>query len=138
MGPGVFPEPTPETAEFWSGASNGELRLPHCRACGRFYFYPRPFCRYCASDDVDWQVASGRGRLVSYVINYRPVPGLEGPDPRVVALVELDEGPRMLTNIVGVAPDPDHLPLDAAVEVVFEPIGGEQAVPVFRLAAMRS
>jgi uncharacterized OB-fold protein len=134
LGPGMFPEPTPETAEFWAGAEKGELRLPHCRTCDRYYFYPRPFCRYCASYDVDWRVVPGRGRLVSYVINYRPVEPIEGADARVVALVELDEGPRMMTNIVGVDPDPDKLPLDAPVQVAFESRGGK-TIPVFRLAA---
>ena len=128
----MFPQPTPETAEFWAGAAQGELRIPHCRACDRFYFYPRPFCRYCASYDVDWRAVPGRGRLISYVINYRPIEPIEGADPRVVALVELDEGPRMMTNIVGTAPDPEQLPLDAPVEVAFESRGGT-AIPVFRL-----
>jgi uncharacterized protein len=132
LGPGMFPEPTPETADFWSGVANGELRLPHCRTCERYYFYPRPFCRYCASPDIDWRAVPGRGRLISYVINYRPIEPLEGADPRVVAIVELDEGPRMMTNIVGTAPDPGQLPLDAPVEVVFESRNGK-ALPVFRL-----
>jgi uncharacterized OB-fold protein len=129
----MFPEPTPETAEFWAGAAAGQLRMPYCRSCNRYYFYPRPFCRYCASTDVEWRVASGKGRLISYVINHRPVAALEGTEPRIVALVELDEGPRMMSNIVDVAPDPKHLPLDAAVEVSFE-TRGDKTIPVFRMA----
>ncbi|MBV9325691.1 MAG: Zn-ribbon domain-containing OB-fold protein [Chloroflexi bacterium] len=129
---GTVPVPTPETAPFWAGTLAGELRVQRCNACGRYYFYPRPFCRYCASRDVEWRTASGTGRLISYVINHRPLPPAAPDRPQIIALVELDEGPRMLTNIVGVIPEPEELPLDAAVRVDFEP-RGDQALPVFRL-----
>jgi uncharacterized OB-fold protein len=132
MAGGTEPSPTPETEEFWAGTRQGELRIQHCNNCGKNYFYPRPFCRYCQSRNVEWRVVSGLGTLVSYVINYRPVPPAAADEPQVIALVELDEGPRMLTNIVGVAPEPENLPLDARVRVDFEP-RGEQALPVFRL-----
>jgi uncharacterized OB-fold protein len=127
------PQPTPETAPFWAGTLAGELRIQRCNACGRYYFYPRPFCRYCASRDVEWRTVSGRGRLLSYVINYRPLPPAAPDRPQIIALVGLEEGPRMLTNIVGVAADPERLPLDAPVRVSFE-ARGDQALPVFRLA----
>jgi uncharacterized protein len=132
MAGGAVPSPTPETAPFWAGTLAGELRLQQCNSCGRHYFYPRPFCRYCQSGDVTWRPVAGTGRLVSYVINYRPVPPAEPDQPQVIALVELDEGPRMLTSIVGVRPDPEQLPLDGRVQVEFEP-RGDQALPVFRL-----
>jgi uncharacterized OB-fold protein len=129
---GTVPLPTPETAPFWAGTLAGELRIQRCNACGRYYFYPRPFCRYCASRDVEWRTVSGRGRLVSYIINYRPLPPAAPDTPQIIALVELEEGPRMLTNMVGVAPDPDRLRLDAPVQVTFE-ARGDQALPVFHL-----
>jgi acetyl-CoA acetyltransferase/uncharacterized OB-fold protein len=132
MAGGTVPVPTPETGPFWAGTLAGELRVQRCGRCGRHYFYPRPFCRYCQSADVTWQVVSGGGRLVSYVINYRPLPPADPAEPQVIALVELDEGPRMLTNIVGVPPEPGQLPLDARVQVEFQP-RGDQALPVFRL-----
>ena len=129
---GTEPSPTPETEHFWAGTRQGELRIQHCNNCGRYYFYPRPFCRYCQSRNVEWRVVSGTGTLISYVINYRPLPPAAPDEPQVIALVELDEGPRMMTSIVGVAPEPENLPLDARVRVEFEP-RGEQALPVFRL-----
>jgi uncharacterized protein len=132
MAGGTEPSPTPETEEFWAGTLLGELRIQHCNDCGKNYFYPRPFCRYCQSRNVEWRVVSGLGTLVSYVINYRPVPPAAPDEPQIIALVELDEGPRMMTNIVGVAPEPENLPLDARVRVEFEPRGA-QALPVFRL-----
>src|SRR5580698_3445972 len=132
MAGGPVPTPTPETAPFWAGTLAGELRIQKCTSCGRHYFYPRPFCRYCQSLDVEWRVVSGAGRLISYVINYRPVPPADPGKPQVIALVELDEVPRLMTNIVGVAPEPENLPLDGRVQVEFEP-RGDQARPVFRM-----
>lgn len=129
---GVEPVPTPETEPFWVGTRAGELRIQQCRDCGRYCFYPRPFCRYCQSRDVEWRQVSGRARLISYIINYLPSPPAAAGVPQVIALVQLEEGPRMLTNIVGTEPEPENLALDAALTVEFEP-RGSQALPVFRL-----
>jgi len=126
----VKPVPTPETASYWEGARLGELRIQFCRSCGKYYFYPRSRCRYCLSSDVVWSVVSGRARLISYVINLRPVPGLEGVSP-VIALVQLDEGPRLMTNIVGVDPSPTNLPLDLRLTVLFVEHSGV-VLPVFQ------
>ena len=126
------PKPTPETAHFWEGTAQGELRLQRCRACDRSYFPPQPFCPRCASDDVEVFRATGHGILHSYVINHRAAPGFTAP--YVIAVVELDEGPRLLTNLVEVEPDPEALPLDLAVEVVFETVG-DTSLPVFRPSA---
>src|ERR1700733_15354572 len=89
MAGGTGPGPTPETEPFWAGTLAGELRVQRCNSCGRHYFYPRPFCRYCQSADVAWQVVSGAGRLISYVINYRPLPPADPAEPQVIAQVEL-------------------------------------------------
>ena len=126
------PEPTPETAHFWEGTAAGELRLQRCRACDQPYFPPQPFCPHCSSDDVEVFRAAGTGTLHSYVINHRATPGFTAP--YVIAVVELDEGVRLLTNIVGVEPEPESLPLDLRVEVAFETVG-ETALPVFRPSA---
>jgi len=132
--PGTRPEPrpTPETAHFWEGTARGELRLQRCRSCTRPYFPPQPFCPRCASDDVEVFRASGTGTLHSYVINHRPAPGFRSP--YVLAVVELAEGPRLLTNLMGVEPVPEQLPLDLPVEVTFETVG-DAALPVFRPSA---
>jgi uncharacterized OB-fold protein len=127
-----LPQPTPETAEFWAGASRGELRIQRCNACGKAYFFPRPFCPRCSSPEVEWFTASGRGRLYSYVINHRPAPGFQDWAPYVIAVVELEEGPRMMTNIVGVEPAPENLPIDMPVEVTWERQDERIALPLFR------
>jgi uncharacterized protein len=124
-----LPVPTPETQHFWDGTAVGELRLQRCRGCHSTYFPPQPFCPKCSSDDIEVVRASGLGLLHSYVINHRPAPGFEAP--YVIGVVELEEGPRLLTNIVGVDPDPDQLPLDLPVEAIFESVG-EIRLPLFR------
>ncbi|TDD45096.1 MFS transporter [Nonomuraea terrae] len=117
--PGPAPAPTPETLPFWEGAANKELRIQRCVSCARHYFYPRPFCPRCGSGDVEWTTVSGDARLLSYVINYRPLPPFDPGTPVIVALVELAEGPHMMTNIVGVEPDPEKLELDMPLKVTF-------------------
>ncbi len=123
------PAPTPDTLPYWEGAREGRLRIQRCKDCGRHYFYPRSFCRYCTSANVEWVDASGGALLLSYVINARPLPGAEAISP-VIALVRLDEGPTMLTNIVGVEPKPEKLRLDMPLSVTFEQ-RGQATVPVF-------
>ena len=126
------PRPTPETQPFWDGCAAGELRLQRCTSCEAHYFPPRPFCPDCLSDDVVWEAVSGRGTLHTYVINHRPAPGFEAP--YAIAVVQLDEGPRMMSSIVGVEQTPEALVLDMALEVTFEE-RGEVQLPVFRPAA---
>lgn len=124
----AIPVPTPETAPYWEGAKAGELRIQRCRECTNAYFYPRPLCPNCGSGDVEWFTASGRATLASYIISERAAPGFEAP--YVIAIVELQEGPRMMTNVVGVDPTPDNLELDMPFMVQFED-RGEISVPVF-------
>ena len=125
----AVPVPTPETAHYWEGTANGELRLQWCRACATTYFPPQPFCPACSDDDVEVVRASGRGTLHGYVITHRAAPGFEAP--YVIAVVELEEGPRLLTNLLDIEPAPDALELDAPVEVVFEAVG-DIVLPMFR------
>ena len=127
-----LPAITPETRHFWEGTRGGELRLQKCSACNHVYFPPRPFCPQCASSDVSVFRASGRATLHSYVIHHRPVPGFV--PPYSIAVVELAEGPRMMTNIVEVAQTPQALQLDMQLEVVFERLSEEISLPLFRPA----
>lgn len=121
----------PETQFYWDGAKAGKLLLNRCTPCERAYFPPRRFCPRCGSRDVSVMSASGRGRLYSYIINALPAPGYE--PPFVVAVVELDEGVRMVSNIVDCPPEPEALRLDMPLEVTFE-TRGDVVVPQFRPA----
>ncbi len=129
-----MPVPTPETQHYWDGAKAGELRLQRCKDCSKTYFPPRPFCPECASRSVEVIKASGKGKLYSYIINHRPAPGFEEEAPYAIAVVELDEGPRLMTNIVDCEQTPEALQLDMALEVTFEKINDDISLPQFRPA----
>ena len=130
--PKAEPRPTPETQPFWDGCAAGELRLQRCTSCDAgHYFPPRPFCPRCLSDQVEWETVSGRGTLHTYVINHRAAPGFE--PPYAIAVVQLDEGPRMMGNITGVDQTPEALELDMALQVTFE-VRGEMHVPIWEPA----
>lgn len=126
------PSPTPETQHFWDGAKAGELRVQRCRTCDQTYFPPRPFCPGCLSDDIEVLTCSGRGTLYSYVINHRPHPCFDGP--YAIAIVELEEGPHLMSNIVGVEQTPEALTLDMPLEVTFESLTDEISLPLFKPA----
>jgi uncharacterized OB-fold protein len=130
----AVPVPTPTTQPFWEGTREGELRIQRCAACARHFFYPRVVCPNCGSSEIAWVRASGRATLYSYVISHHPAPGFDDDVPYVISIVTLEEGPRMLTNLVDVAPDPALLVLDMPLEVVFVP-RGDQSLPLFRPVA---
>jgi uncharacterized OB-fold protein len=127
------PRPSSESTPFWDGAKAHRLMLPRCNSCGRFWFPPSQRCRHCLAADFVWQQAAGLGRIYSFVVYHRVYhPAFEGEVPYVVAIVELDEGPRLLTNIVGTAPE--DVRCDARVRVIFEDAGGEAIIPKFEIA----
>src|ERR1700761_665528 len=119
----AVPVPTPETQPYWDGCAAGELRIQRCLDCGEPYFYPRPLCPSSGP-------ASGRATLYSYVINHRPAAGFEAETPYAIAVVQLAEGPRMMTSIRGVPATPEALVLDMPLRVAFEQ-RGDVWLPVF-------
>jgi uncharacterized OB-fold protein len=127
-----LPVPTPETRHYWEGAKGGELLLQRCDACSHAYFPPRPFCPKCASRKVSVFKASGRAKLYSYVIHHRAAPGFT--PPYAIAVVELVEGPRLMSNIVDCPQTPEALQLDMALTVVFEKQTEDITLPVFKPA----
>jgi uncharacterized OB-fold protein len=115
--PAPAPERTPETDEFWNATAEDRLLLLRCDACGVVIWYPRALCPSCGSVSVSWFDASGQGSVYSFTVVHRSS-GLFGDAvPYVTAYVELSEGPRVLTNIVGC--DPDAVHIGQAVRVVF-------------------
>lgn len=126
----AMPTPTPETQHFWDGTRQNELRLQRCCSCEHVYFPPRPFCPSCGCRDVAVFKASGHASLYSYIINHRPAAGFEAP--YAVAVVQLEEGPRMMTNIVGCPQTPEALQLDMQMTVVFEPVDDQIVLPLFK------
>ncbi len=119
----------PDSAPFWEGAAAGELRFVRCAACGQPDFPAAPHCRSCLQNALEWQVSKGHGSLYSYTIVWRPVT----PDfttPYAPAVVELDEGYSMMTNLVGL--DTDEIRIDMRVAVQFEALAGGLTLPYFR------
>ena len=124
------PIPTPETQHFWDGTKAGELRLQRCDACDHVYFPPRPFCPSCASRKVSVFPASGKATLYSYVINHRPAaPGFT--PPYAIAVVTLEEGPRMMAHILDCPQTPEALVLDMPLKVKFEKLDDAITLPQF-------
>jgi uncharacterized OB-fold protein len=129
-----MPVPQPETEFYWQKARAHELWLMRCDDCGTAYFYPRSICPVCFSRNTGWFKASGRGTLYAFSIVHRaPRPGFQVP--YVAAMVELEEGAHMPTNLVDVEPDPSAIHIGMPVEVVFEDLTDEIALPKFRPAS---
>ncbi len=128
------PVPDPDTRPFWEGCLQGKLLLQRCDACSGFRFPPSESCPNCGSERVSWVGSTGRGKVFSWIVVTHPVPReIYAADvPYVVALVELEEGVRMATNIVGCAPA--SIAAAMHVEVVFDRVSDEVALPKFRPA----
>ena len=129
------PPSQPESDFYWEKSKAHELWLRHCRSCDQAYFYPRDICPHCFSRDTDWVQSKGLGTLHTFSIVHRgPTAAFRERTPYVAAIVELQEGPRMPTNLVEVAPDPAAIKVGMAVEVVFEDLNENVSLPKFRPA----
>ncbi len=126
-----FPSPTAETARFWQGCHDHEFLLQRCSACGKHQFYPRIICANCMSDQLEWTKASGRGTVATYTVVTRAVsPAYAADAPYVIALIDLEEGPRMMSNVIGC--DAGEVKSGMAVMVTFEDWSEEITMPKFR------
>jgi uncharacterized protein len=129
-----LPTPDNETRPFWDAAREERLLIQRCSRCGRHQFYPRPFCHVCWHDEVEWVEACGRATLYTWsVVHVNDLPPFPERVPYVAAVVELEEGPRMMTNIVDC--DFGDLRAGMPVEVTFRPTSDEFMLPLFRPAA---
>lgn len=129
----VSPRPAPVVTDdnrgFWAAASEGRLAIQRCRSCGRYHHPPRPVCPSCHSTDQQWSDAAGTGVVYSYALLHHPQhPAFDYPV--IAALVDLDEGVRLVTNLVDI--DSGDVAIGMPVEVSFVPTAGDAAVPVFR------
>jgi uncharacterized OB-fold protein len=128
-----IPMVTPESERFWQGCKQHELWLRYCNACAKAYYYPRDICPVCGSRDVTWKQATGRGTVYTFAIVQRaPTPAFAEDAPFVTAIIELEEGPRMLSIITGVEPEPSKLSVGMPLEVTFEDITEEISLPKFQ------
>jgi hypothetical protein len=125
------PVPDPETEPYWEGVQRRELLIPRCKGCGTRWFPPSASCPACSAFDHEWVPASGRGEIVTYTVIHRaPGPAFAERTPYVLAIIQLAEGPRMLTNVVECSPS--DVSIGMPVEVTFEEIAPDALVPQFR------
>jgi uncharacterized OB-fold protein len=130
--PRPLPQPTAETAVYWAAAQEQRLLIQRCASCGNCQFYPRAFCIGCLSERIEWIDARGQGRIYSWTVSrIAPSPAFEARLPYVVALIDLDEGVRLVANILDA--DLERVRIGAAVRVCFETVSESCTLPQFTL-----
>jgi len=126
-----WPAPNPDTAPFWEACRRHELVLQRCDDCGRHRFHPRPRCPWCASAAATWTPVSGRGTIHTFTVCHPPVlPAFAERVPYPAIVVQLAEGPFIVGNLVGAAPD--DLRIGREVEVAFVEVDEELTLPQWR------
>jgi hypothetical protein len=128
-----LPMPTEDSAPYWEGARAGTLRAQRCDDCGFLRWPPASHCARCLSPRHRWVELSGRGRVYSWIVVHKSQHPAFWGDPFNVAIVELDEGPRLHTNLIDV--DPARIEIGMPVEVVFEKQDDQITLPKFRPTA---
>ena len=130
-----LPRPTELSRPHWDGCREGRLRVQRCAACGGYVFIPQPLCTHCQAGPLEWVDSTGRGTLYSFTTVHRP----QRPEfqvPYTVAIVELEEGFHMLTNLIDCAPE--AMRIGMPLEVTFRKMSEEIHLPMFRPAASAS
>ena len=129
-----LPEPVAHTKPYWEACRRHELRIQRCLQCGQLIHYPKVHCPNDGSDRFDWALMSGRGTVYSFIVAQRAFhPWFKKDLPYVVAIIELAEGPKMMSNVVGLDPDAVHVGLP--VEVVWDDASEDISLPKFRARA---
>ena len=125
------PPVTSWTINFWKGAKEGKLMIQKCKDCNKHIFYPRMSCPFCFSDDIEWVQSSGKGKIYTYTVVRSNAPSAFIADmPFVIAVVRMDDGVQMLTNIVDC--EPEQVYCEMPVQVTFEKLTEEVTLPKFR------
>lgn len=126
-----LPTPSPWSKPFWDGCKRHELLIQVCNECQKPIFYPKLFCPHCLSPDLEWVKASGKGKVYTYSIVYSYPPAAFVHDvPYVVAVIKLDEGVQMMSNVIEIKPE--DVKCDMEVEVVFDDVTEEITLPKFK------
>jgi len=131
MKPRPVPRVDEESKGFWEACKRRELYVQRCERCDTLRYYPRAVCPRCLSSETSWVRCSGRGTIYSFTVTHQnQAPAFRERVPYVLAYVELEEGPRLLTNVVDCVVDAVHVGMP--VEVVFEDVSDDVAIPLFR------
>ena len=131
------PLPIPENPavakEFWAGTKRHELLMPRCKRCGDLFWYPREQCPHCSSKDLDWVRVSGKGRVYTYtIVNQAADAEYQKETPYVFAAIDLDEGTRFISNVIGCPPE--EVRVDMPVTAVFEDVTPQWTLVKFKPA----
>jgi uncharacterized OB-fold protein len=126
-----LPKPTPTSRPFWEAAKRHELMLQQCGGCNAFIYYPRDRCPHCLSDQLQWQRVSGNGKVYSYTVVRRASTRSFADNPYVLAIVELDEGVRITTNVDAA---PESIKVGMPVAVYFDDVTAERTLVKFKPA----
>ena len=126
-----LPRITPDTEPFWAGCQRHELLLAECNACSKAHLPPGPICPFCFSDDLGWRKASGRGQVTAWTVVHKEWFAAFRDDlPYNAVQVELEEGPRLTANLIGV--DNDKISVGMKVEITFDDVTPEVTLPRFQ------
>ena len=125
-----LPAPTLDSKGFWDGCKRHEILIQRCKDCGTLRHYPRPMCPKCNSMNTEWVKVSGKGKIYTWTVVHQPAHPAFTEVPYAVVIVELEEGVRMTSNMVGC--QPDDLYIGMPVEVVFDDVTDEVTLPKFR------
>ncbi len=129
-----LPVMTTLSKEYWDGCKAERLLYQHCRNCDEVIFFPKYLCPNCMSHDLEWLQSSGRGKILTFTVTYESAPpAFYAAVPYAVAIIELEEGFRMMSNLVEC--DFEELECEMPVEVVFDAVTDEVTLPKFRPAA---
>jgi len=132
--PKPAPHPSAISEPYWRSLANGKLVIQRCTACGSLQHYPRPFCVKCLSSEIEWQPVSGRATLFSFTVVRRAATAAFASDvPYVLAIVELEEGPHMTGNVIGVPIA--EVAVGMPLELTVVPVGDGLALPQWRRCA---
>ena len=126
----IQPRPTATSQPWFDGCSTGELRLQYCAVCREYQFYPRTFCVRCGQRELEWRRVSGRGRVASFTVVRHGISAAY-PAPYIIALIDLAEGPRLMSMIVDA--ETEQISVGAAVAVGFQAWSEDTSLPVFQL-----
>jgi uncharacterized OB-fold protein len=126
-----LPIPTSVTQHFWETVAAEAMEIPRCRTCGTIQYYPHKLCVNCMSPDLEYIPVSGRGTVYTYTVIRSPQPAFKGLEPYVVANVQLDEGARMMANVL--TDDVDSVGIGTKVRLVYQEIAPGQKIPQFEV-----
>ena len=130
-----LPVPDPLTKTYWESVKAHAMQMQQCDACNKFVFYPRNVCPHCGSRTLSWKPVSGKGKVYGFTISHQKgMPAFGEEVPYTIAVVELAEGVRMMTNLVGIEPDPNKIKVGMEVVVQYDDVTEAITLPKFKPA----